>query len=489
MAAGTPTEVALLSDQVVLGDGLTDPLRVVAARVTVRGDRIVSVAELEAEQIAELRAAPGDIGVDLGDRLLSPAFVNGHTHLSMVAYRGIGGMAAMRGHVIEDLYFRLERELTADDIRAFVRLGAYESLLHGVGFVWDHYYAGGAVAEGLAEVGLAGVVAPTLQDLEGPGVAQLDGQLDATLNLAADQRMRERGVLAALGPHATDTVSDALWRRLTRVAAEHQLPIHAHAAQTFDELRRSHERHGCSPVSRLERLGVLDDAPQLLLVHAIYVSDDDLALLPPARTVLGFCPYSQLQFCFAADVESWTDAGLRWLVATDCACSNDSMNLQKELRLVAGLRLLPVTSSPEHVRFRQRARLDDAEAVHRLRQQRFSARSDFGDSQFLLPRVWAIPGAMHPAVRCGVIAPDALANLIVWDRRHPSLWPAADPLRALALDDATPAIDGLMIGGRWIGERGRFAQSLRESANYRAAFEEAERRLQLHARRAGIHSS
>ena len=33
--------------------------------------------------------------------------------------------------------------MVAADVKAFARMGAYESLLSGVGFVMEHYYHGG----------------------------------------------------------------------------------------------------------------------------------------------------------------------------------------------------------------------------------------------------------------------------------------------------------------------------------------------------------
>ena len=89
--------------------------------------------------------------VDLGGAL-DPA-LSIHTHFDGGVSRNWNG-----GHgenVIEDVYFRVESALTADDVRAFARIGAY-NLLH-VGVVWDHYYFGDAVADALLDTGLSGV--------------------------------------------------------------------------------------------------------------------------------------------------------------------------------------------------------------------------------------------------------------------------------------------------------------------------------------------
>ena len=78
-----------------------------------------------------------------------------------------------------------------------------------------------------------------------------------TLALDADTRAAEGGIVAALGPHATDTVSPALWSRIAEISQARDLPIHVHVAQSVEEQERSFEHHGCSPIERLDRLGVL----------------------------------------------------------------------------------------------------------------------------------------------------------------------------------------------------------------------------------------
>ena len=398
-----------------------------------------------------------DAGVthDLGDRVIAPAFINAHTHLSMGAFRGLMGSQDLEGNVVEDLFFRLERSLSPEDIRAFTRLGAYESLMHGVGLVWDHYYAGVACAEAIADVGLTAVVAPTLQDLAGPGHEVWREQLDATLELAG---WSDQGVFAGLGAHATDTVSEVLWRKVAALSAEHQLPIHAHVAQSVEEYERIQSQHGCSPIEWLGRCGVLDDASRLLAVHAIFVDDADLARLDPTRHALAYCPLSQQQFCFPAHVPSWERAGLPWVVGTDCSISNDAMNVQRELLNVVGLRGYAVSHSPAYAAFRSGGSLESARRVDELRKQELE-QAGYATPAHLLSRVWSVPGALHPAFTAGVIADGALANLIVLDPNHPNLWPTQDVLRALALSDVPPAIDSMMVRGRWIGTPGAFRET------------------------------
>ena len=103
------------------------------------------------------------------DDLITPGFVDSHTHLSLNFLRGRVAAEQTSGNVVEDLFFKLEEKITAADVSAFARMGAYECLLSGTTFVWDHYYHADAVADAMIQVGLTGTVAATLQDLSGPG--------------------------------------------------------------------------------------------------------------------------------------------------------------------------------------------------------------------------------------------------------------------------------------------------------------------------------
>ena len=97
---------------------------------------------------------------DFGDRLITPAFVNAHSHLALGFLRGAAPPSVLRGNMVRQFYFEIEERLEPGDVEAFARMGAFESLLHGVGLVWDHYYHGVSVARALVTTGLAGVVAP-----------------------------------------------------------------------------------------------------------------------------------------------------------------------------------------------------------------------------------------------------------------------------------------------------------------------------------------
>lgn len=469
------------SRRVALGGG-SAPLEIVPACIELHGATIRAVHRMDDEagygaRIAELTGGTGGSVTDYGDRLITPAFINPHTHLALGFLRGVDLRSACRGNLVEDVFFKIEGSLSPEDVQAFARMGAYESLLCGVGLVWDHYYYGHRVAAALGDVGLAGVVAVTLQDLAGPGKDRWESALQATADIDADDGLRERGIYAALGPHATDTVSAALYDRAVALARERQLPIHVHVAQSPEEYQRCLERHRLSPLQWLKRIGMVDQAPATVLVHVIYASRADLALLTGGPHRLVFCPYSQLVFGFPAPVGLWSEVGLQWVVATDCSSNNDSMNVQKELRFVAGQRTMGATWSEPFRTFLERGGEEEAAASWRARRELFEAHDALAAPHALLDRVWAGPGGMHPGFVAGQIVAGALGNLLVWDLEHPALWPTIDPLHCLAMSDPLGAIWALHVAGQQVGAAGDFAGSILRSAEYRAARQEATARL------------
>ncbi len=477
------SRVVLTSRRVVLPDA-AGALTVRPAAVSIEGARITSVTSLG----GALDSAPPEEGVivrDFGERVLAPAFVNAHTHLAMCAFRGITTALARRGNVVTDVFFRLESLLTSEDVRAFTRLGAYECLLSGTAEVWDHYYFGEEVAAALADVGLSGVVAPTLQDSGGPGRARWESELLATERIAADAGLRERGIFAALGPHATDTVSRELFGVVRDAALRLGLPVHLHVAQSFEEVQSAREREQASPFELLARWGVLD-APRVLLAHGVFASRGDLELLDAERHFVAVCPYSQVQFAFPSPVEELSSAGVPWVVGTDCVASNDSMSLAKELALLGGLASLRAGSSRAAAEHAARGTLETARALNDERKRRLELWERETGPEVLLQRAWGACGRLGQGRGGGVIAPGALAHLVVYEPSHPCFWPGDDALRALAYADAAPAIHALMVSGRFVGRSGDFHASLVESDEYRDARREAEARRTALLSRIGV---
>ncbi len=460
-------------EKVVLYDEKSQTHQVKPARIHIQGSLISRVEELEDASLLEKKNQHGYLY--FADKLISPAFVNAHTHLAMNCFRLANAHGLAKRNMIEDLFFRVEDQMTAQDVYAFARIGAYESLLAGVGFVWDHYYFAEEIAQAFADSGLAGVIAPTLQDIDGPGVKNLEKFWNQTLAIHKNSAFKKVGIFSAFGPHATDTVSLELLEKIGEAAHKENLPVHMHVAQSYEEVDYTIKNYGLNPYQVLLKSGLPDISPHNLWVHNVYAQNQDLESFASSNNTLCFCPFSQTIFAFPADVLAWEDAGVRWIVATDCAASNDSMNPQKELRQVAAVPAYRVTEGTPFQEY-STGRSTHFKAANDNRQMLKENYKQFSNPDWLLNKIWSLPGQMHPEVKVGQIRKGSLANLVIWDANHPCLWPSPD-LQALAFSETQPAIWGMFVAGRQIGEFGSFHDSLVHSRAYQECAQEATNRL------------
>lgn len=407
--------------------------------------------------------------------LLTPAFVNAHTHIAMNFFRGVSFSNAK--NMMEDIFFKLESRLTHQDVRAFSRMGAFENLSNGVACVWDHYYYGNAIAEAMADVGLSGVVAPTIQDIAGPGKHTWKRSLKETFDISNSVEFQKKGIFAALGPHATDTVSPQLWAEILQMAKKYNLPIHCHLAQSAEEAKRSLKLHRKSPVELLESLDILDWKHNLW-AHGIYITKSDLSLLVRKKQTIAFCPFSQVIFQFPAHIQEWEKAKLNWVIGTDCSASNDSMNLQKEMRFVAGLSSVKMTYSTTTQRLQDSLTYKNILAVEQLQKENQLWNKRFESGENLLKKTFSNSENIHPKAKFGKIEQGHFANIIAWDTNHPSFWPGTEVVRTLAYGDTTNAIANLMVAGEWKAKTfGRYQEQLFNTSDYKDASHEARTRL------------
>ena len=124
--------------------------------VVIDGARIVAVGEAS---LLEAHDAPRVI--DAGGDIVMPGMINLHTHIPMVAFRGIGEYAVE--DILFDVMFPLEKALLSRRlIHVASRQAAMELALAGVTTFADMYYHEDEVARATRDVGLRGVLGQTV---------------------------------------------------------------------------------------------------------------------------------------------------------------------------------------------------------------------------------------------------------------------------------------------------------------------------------------
>lgn len=294
---------------------------------------------------------PGVPELRLRGAALVPGLVNAHTHLELT---GLGGRAEEADFVAWiGTIRRLKAERGPEEYLAAARAGIRQGWASGVTTVADTGDSG-AVLRALAELGGSGVA---YQEVFGPDPGQA-GESQAALRAAVAMLRPVQTERARLGlsPHAPYSVSGALYAAVARLAAEEDLPLAVHVAESAAEsalladgtggFAAAWERRGITPpaagvtpVEWLERHGVL--GPRTLCIHAVRVGAMDVGRLRAAGAAIAHCPLSNLRHGHgAAPLSALLDAGLRVGVGTDSEASVGATNLLAEARAaraIAGL--------------------------------------------------------------------------------------------------------------------------------------------------------
>jgi len=297
--------------------------------VAVRDGRIEAVLPMaQAEQRFE-----GYPRVELPGHVLIPGLVNAHTHAAMTLLRGIADDLPLMRWLQEHVWPAEAKHVSAQFVKDGTLLACAEMLRGGVTCMNDMYFFPEAALEAALQAGMRASLGVIV--IEFPSAYATDPDHYLAQGLALRDRWREHPLLSfCLAPHAPYTVSDATFRKVAQFAAELELPVHVHLHETRDEVERSVAEHGLRPLARLAGLGLL--GPNLIAVHAVHLTPEEIALLARHGASVAHCPSSNLKLASGfAPAAALLEAGVNLAFGTDGAASNNRLDLFEEMRLAA----------------------------------------------------------------------------------------------------------------------------------------------------------
>lgn len=282
--------------------------------------------------------------------VLSPAFVNAHSHLE---YR------AMQEAIDKPEYYEWIYELTrlktlesSEFVRDQCDLAARENVRTGVRWIGEHSDRLGS-AEAIVRHRLGGWI---FQEVITSGSVDIATRMrEIAIKLVDNLREYSSG---SLSPHAYFTVD----RTILKKFGELEHPISIHVAETPHETnftkfgegpiadrRRAFgvpfEIYGLSVVEVLSELGVLRSGTQC--VHCCAVDENDVAILASSGVTIAHCPRSNVRLqCPDAPVREFLDAGITVGLGLDSPASGGPINMFAEMRMaltVAKMRNKPLT--------------------------------------------------------------------------------------------------------------------------------------------------
>jgi 5-methylthioadenosine/S-adenosylhomocysteine deaminase len=307
-------DLVVHSATVLTGEGA--PARVDDATITVRDGRIAAI-EPNGERPPAART------VDGRGHVVTPGFVNVHTHAILTMVRGVA----------EDMGFAPAytpgvphgHEVTRDEAVALARLGALEALLFGSTLINDTYVHADAVTPAMAELGLRVWSCGRIHDVDfsrvHEGVWRHEAAIgERTLAEALDLHARWHGAAngrigVQLSPHAPDTCTRRLLEDVREAAATRGLRVNTHLSQSKLENERIREREGCTPAELLDDVGLLND--RLIAAHCMHMTADDIDRVGRAGITLAHIPKGNATGGLIAPTRALAEAGVNLALGTD----------------------------------------------------------------------------------------------------------------------------------------------------------------------------
>lgn len=295
--------------------------------VDVAGDRLAWVGPE-----AEAPVHDGEVR-DVGGLLL-PGFVNCHAHSPMTVLRGAGdGLPLDRW--LREVIWRMEAELTDDDVRWGMLLGCDELLRNGVTTSCEHYAYNRVVADAALDAGIRCVFTPGIFAFPGDDPAHSWQHDLADAEAVFDEYDGREGRLSiGFGPHSSYNLPPEALEAIARSAAERDALVQIHLAETETEDDETRAAHGCSAPALLARVGLLDC--RLLAAHSVWLDDGDLDLYQRYDVAVAHCPTSNAKLgSGVARLADLLGRGVRVGLGTDGPASNDRLDVFEEMRAAA----------------------------------------------------------------------------------------------------------------------------------------------------------
>lgn len=393
--------------------------------VGVAGGRIAWIGPMDAlapDATAALR-------MPLPGRVLTPGFVNVHTHAILTMVRGVA----------EDLGFAPAytpgiphgHDVSPDEAVALARLGAVEALMFGSTLINDTYVHADLTLPAMAGLGGRVFSCGRIHDADFSLIG--DGRWEhhhaigeRTLGEALDLAGRWHGAFdgragVQLSAHAPDTCSDGLLRDIADASGRLGLRVNTHLAQSRAEVAQVRRRSGRTPPQLLEDTGLLND--RLLAAHCLFLDPSDLARCGRAGIHVAHIPKGNATGGTRAPTSALRRAGARIAMGTD--------NMHADMVEVMRWAL----------------------AMGRLQED---AVDGFWQPADVL-RMATIDGAraMGLADRIGSIEVGKQADLVAFDFRRPHLVPCVRPMGNLVHVAQGRDVEHVWVDGRQVVASGR----------------------------------
>ena len=259
--------------------------------VLVKGDTIAQIGKEIVAQDAKVINAKG--------KTLMPGNVCSHHHYYSGLSRGMLVNAGPQTDLIQILrewWWRLDRSLDEEACYYSSLICSLDAIAAGTTSVVDHHASPNfikgslsTIKKGMEEVGLRGMTCYEVTDRNG-GMSEVEAAVQENVDFATSGTSNM--VKAMIGGHAPFTIPDEGLKLMSEACNTTGSGVHIHVGEGDYDQIQSHHRYGKDIAKRLESFDLLRE--NSLLVHGVYLSEDEINTLNAHKCFLAHNPRSNM---------------------------------------------------------------------------------------------------------------------------------------------------------------------------------------------------
>jgi len=296
--------------------------------VLIEDDKIIKIDKIE-----NFDNESYDYLIDDRPNILLPGFINTHTHIAMVGFRGFADDKDLMDWLNNYIWPAENRAVDKEFIKLSVEIAICEMIRTGTTCYNDMYFFQDITAEISREIGIRAFLGEGLIDFPTPSFKNPEDGIKIVESFIKNY-LNDEYIYPTLCLHAPYSCSKNLILKGFEIAKKYNIPIHMHVAETKAEVEIIKNKYNLTPVRYLNSLGIFEH--KFISAHSVYLDDEEIEIYKNYNVGVAHDPQSNMKLSSGiAPIVKMLNKNINVGLATDGTASNNNLDMIDEMRSCA----------------------------------------------------------------------------------------------------------------------------------------------------------
>lgn len=281
-------------------------------------------------QISDHIGTEADFVIDCDRCIVSPGFVNMHTHVAMTNMRSIFDDLPFQKFL--DRSFKIDSLRTEEEIYYGAKLGIVEMLRKGTTAFVDMYYGEDMVARASEEIGIRAYLGWSIVNKE---ITTQKGDPLKNAESFIRNHLGKRLVTPFPAPHGIYSCDRDDLISSREISERYGVPYSIHLSENRREVYETVKKEKKRPVEYLQDIGFLGN--KLIAAHAIYLTLQEIKILGRNGVTVVNNPVSNMKLANGnfMPVLEMVQNGVNVTIGTDSATTGNSLDMLENAKIAS----------------------------------------------------------------------------------------------------------------------------------------------------------